>query len=261
MVCDRAGCSNTFEPPTNNPRQKYCSTFCRQKAKRERYKATLVDRVCITCGQTYQTSELSLRMGQKNYCSEDCTPPRNTEDVVITCQRCSKQFDAHPNTKWCAECKVELNREYGRINWRKYYKRPTHAKRTCANCGKWFTPDHGAQLYHSSQCAERAYKNDENAKKRQKEYMQRRKQWSRKPPGGEKVYRARIFDRDNWTCQLCGKKVNKRLHWPNPMSATLDHIVPLANGGQHIPENCQLAHFMCNSTRSNVGGAQLRLFA
>lgn len=260
-VCDRVGCSNTFEPPVNNPHQKYCSTYCRHKAKRVRYADTLVDRVCPTCGQTYQTTELEFRNGKKNYCSDDCKPPVRYEEVEVTCQRCHIQFMAYPQTKWCEECRDEVAREYSRANWRRYYKRPTYGMRKCAHCNREFMPDHGAQIYHNKRCAERAHKNNEGAKKRQRKYMQRRNEWTRKPPGSERVYRARIFERDNWTCQLCGSKVDKRLKWPHPKSATIDHILPLANGGQHVPENCQLAHFICNSTRSNTGEAQLRLFA
>ena len=261
-VCDRAGCSNVFEPPVNNPHQKYCSTYCRHKAKRVRYSHTLVDRVCPTCGNTYQTSELSLRMEQKNYCSDDCKPVLERKVYECECTRCHGIFMAGTSkVRYCVECRVEIDRERGRRDWRKYYSRPTYAKRICVHCSKEFVPEHGAQIYHSKQCAENASKATENYKKRRSESTQRRNDRSRKPLGSDKVYRAKIFARDGWRCQLCGKKVNKELKWPHPLSATLDHILPLARGGHHVPENCQLAHFICNSRRSDRGEAQLRLFA
>jgi hypothetical protein len=60
-----------------------------------------------------------------------------------------------------------------------------------------------------------------------------------------------IFERDGWVCRLCGDPVNKELAHPDPMSASLDHILPVANGGAHTRENVQLAHWLCNVSKSN----------
>lgn len=67
-----------------------------------------------------------------------------------------------------------------------------------------------------------------------------------------------IFARDNWICQICKRKVLKKPH-PHPLSATLDHIVPLSQGGSHTKANVQLAHFLCNSRKREHGCDQLRL--
>lgn len=260
-VCAMAGCSNVFEPAINNPNQMYCSAFCRQKAKRLRYTTTVVNRVCPTCGDVFQTTESALRNNFHNYCSADCAPERHRDACELVCQRCGKGIIGLPQVKWCDSCKVELRRQSNRERARRAYKRPVHTQRACSYCGEMFVPKHGGQIYHSLECAKRAQKNNSKHKERCKKYMMLRNIRSRKPPNSERVYRARIFERDNWTCQLCGKKVDRRLRFPHPKCATLDHIIPLANGGTHVPENCQLAHFICNSRRSNVGEAQLRLFA
>jgi 5-methylcytosine-specific restriction endonuclease McrA len=66
-----------------------------------------------------------------------------------------------------------------------------------------------------------------------------------------RVNRAKVFRDSKWTCGLCGRPVNSRLRYPNPMSASLDHIVPLSvgpDGPGHVQSNCQLAHFHCNSS-------------
>jgi 5-methylcytosine-specific restriction endonuclease McrA len=68
-----------------------------------------------------------------------------------------------------------------------------------------------------------------------------------------------VFERDGWICGICGKKVNPRLKYPDPRSASLDHIVPLNKGGDHVWSNVQLAHFGCNSGKRDHGGGQLRL--
>lgn len=61
-----------------------------------------------------------------------------------------------------------------------------------------------------------------------------------------------VFERDNWICGICGSAVDPELSWPDPRCATLDHIVPLSLGGDHIWENVRLAHARCNSRRGNA---------
>jgi 5-methylcytosine-specific restriction endonuclease McrA len=46
------------------------------------------------------------------------------------------------------------------------------------------------------------------------------------------------------------------------MSPSLDHVIPLAMGGDHVEENLQCAHLICNSTKAaNPSDQQLRLRA
>lgn len=53
-------------------------------------------------------------------------------------------------------------------------------------------------------------------------------------------------------CGICGKPVDKRLKFPHPMSATIDHIVPIDLGGHPSDiSNLQLAHNSCNRAKSN----------
>lgn len=60
-----------------------------------------------------------------------------------------------------------------------------------------------------------------------------------------------IYKRDDYTCQLCGKKVEMGKEFPHPMSPSIDHILPLSKGGTHEPDNCQLAHLRCNTKKGN----------
>jgi len=69
-----------------------------------------------------------------------------------------------------------------------------------------------------------------------------------------------IFERDNWTCQICGRKINRRLKWPNPLSKSIDHIVPLSRGGNDSPVNVQATHLRCNLGKNATNKGQLRLF-
>lgn len=76
----------------------------------------------------------------------------------------------------------------------------------------------------------------------------------------EHFFPSEIYERDGWVCQLCHKKVNKRLKYPNLLSASLDHIVPLSKGGEHSRKNVHLAHLICNMKAHTSGEKQIRLF-
>ena len=53
-------------------------------------------------------------------------------------------------------------------------------------------------------------------------------------------------------CGICGKPVDFNLKYPHPLSACIDHIIPLAKGGHPSDiENLQLAHWTCNRQKSD----------
>ena len=79
----------------------------------------------------------------------------------------------------------------------------------------------------------------------------------------EPISEKQVYLRDGWKCQICHKRVNKKLKWPHPMCASLDHIIPLSKGGTHTYANVQLAHFGCNMSKHNnvlPQGEQMRCF-
>jgi hypothetical protein len=55
--------------------------------------------------------------------------------------------------------------------------------------------------------------------------------------------RRELFERDHWTCQYCGQKLN-------PDTATLDHYVPQSKGGGNTKENLRTCCLLCNSIKS-----------
>jgi len=64
--------------------------------------------------------------------------------------------------------------------------------------------------------------------------------------------RAEVFERDGWICGICTEPVNPDTAWPHPMSASLDHIMPISRGGKHSRANAQTAHLTCNVRKSDA---------
>ena len=53
-------------------------------------------------------------------------------------------------------------------------------------------------------------------------------------------------------CGICGKPVDKSLRYPDPMSPTVDHIIPVSKHGDPISlDNLQIAHRYCNRMKSD----------
>lgn len=54
-----------------------------------------------------------------------------------------------------------------------------------------------------------------------------------------------------WTgeCALCAEPICPATRHPDPMSKSLDHIVPLAKGGTHGQANLQWTHLVCNQRK------------
>jgi endogenous inhibitor of DNA gyrase (YacG/DUF329 family) len=65
----------------------------------------------------------------------------------------------------------------------------------------------------------------------------------------DRIDRIVIFDRDNWTCYLCHEPVTLGTDCYQPLSATIDHIIPFSKGGQHTSQNVATCCFDCNSTK------------
>lgn len=76
----------------------------------------------------------------------------------------------------------------------------------------------------------------------------------------EPYLRSEIGDRDGWVCQLCREPVDSSLDYPDPWSASVDHVVPLSEGGDDVRSNVQIAHLRCNLKKGAAGAPeQLRL--
>lgn len=71
----------------------------------------------------------------------------------------------------------------------------------------------------------------------------------------------KVLARDRWTCQLCGVKTPKKLRGTyDDRAPEVDHIIPIAEGGEHSYLNTQCACRRCNIAKGSKLLGQLRLF-
>lgn len=85
----------------------------------------------------------------------------------------------------------------------------------------------------------------------------KRKLRSRGGPSGSDGYvRVQIAERDKWRCGICGGAVSKDRRYPDPLCGSLDHVIPVSQGGTSDPYNLRLTHLRCNVQRRDGGGGE-----
>jgi 5-methylcytosine-specific restriction endonuclease McrA len=195
------------------------------------------------------------------FCSRDCAFSSKTEAAIArkaltrprplparSCSVCERTFDpSSPCQSICSQqCRLEKSREAGRLYQRRR-RNSVPAVISCLHCGRSFAQSHGNNsAFCSRRCARSTEKRTRRARKLNA-YV-------------EPVSFAYIFRRDKGRCQLCGKRVEGRRDPLDPLSPTLDHIVPLSKGGSHEKANVQLAHRACNSAKGDRSmGEQLMM--
>lgn len=73
-------------------------------------------------------------------------------------------------------------------------------------------------------------------------------------PGNAGLYanNRKIILASQSICAICGQPVDKTLKAPHPMSATVDHIIPVSKHGDPTSlDNLQLTHRHCNLRKGN----------
>lgn len=207
---------------------------------------------CRVCAKPMKRSRSSLPQGE------------------ATCRGCRRSSPPRPKdyaykkSLTCCDCGEPMwrgsgSRAQGRAccrPCRRARRKPGYAilaRGFCAHCAHWYESTGKATRFCSIQCANAAKPSTRLAdysSERERNSMKCQRRRARKMSAViEEVIPSVVFERDNWTCQLCGEPVDPSMHGWNRMGATLDHIVPLAAGGLHCYANIQLAHRSCNSSK------------
>ena len=68
-------------------------------------------------------------------------------------------------------------------------------------------------------------------------------------PALRDALRARVIATYD-TCAICGREVDKSLHYLDPLAPEVDEIVPVSRGGSPYDwDNLQLVHRICNQKK------------
>lgn len=163
-----------------------------------------------------------------------------TSSPVNTCATCATGFRARSKTdKFCSQnCSNAWNRK---SNPRKCSipecERGHDAKGLCS------------MHWRRKARADGREANPKWDDRRRANYQKRRAQIRAVP--AQSVSPAKVYERDGWVCGICLDPVDKDLKYPDPKSASLDHIFPLSKGGHHTYENTQLGHLDCNVRKND----------
>lgn len=238
LTCEYTPCGTEFSAPR---KRMYCAPLCErraytarrtadgrlaamrvqqraynaayQKANADRWK---VERKCLVCGAAWMT----MRRDAK-YCSSSCLSAAYTGQQNAPSRRALAQRRLQRAARGVR----------GEGVW---------ADAACMHCGARYVVRvrGGAAAAH---CSRACYDRTKGAVRRARERAVER----------EPIYRARVFQRDDWRCHLCGEDIDRSAVAPAPLAPTLDHVIPIARGGGHTMTNIKAAHFICNSTKSD----------
>lgn len=190
---------------------------------------------CAICAQPLPPRAPGRPGRPKKYHNE-CDPHfRYTILSPRPCNRCGAEFKPkNRNNVFCsAYCKSHI---------------APHPERSCEFCGEHFRPVNTRQRFCSLAHARAAWKDanpDLDADFRRDAYHRRRAR-RKGSSSGAPVLRGEIVERDKWTCHICRERIPRSAKWPEPLSLSLDHVLPLSLGGMHDPSNVKAAHLRCN---------------
>lgn len=243
---------------------KYCSRTCKDRRPRKRPSRPgwghrqSEERTCLNCGRGYRSQRVAEG---KRFCSKDCWNgfravrskllSQSKVSVVAyrsACRECGARFSSATDTAiLCSDlCR---RRRVRRIAMARY--QPVAFR--CAECGKHKTTEFGdkSRVYCGSACSRRASRRAAKQARR-----------ARKSAGLiEPVSAFKVFARDGWRCHLCGAKTPRKLRGTRDDRAPeLDHIIPLAKGGEHSYRNTACACRKCNLEKADRELGQLLLF-
>lgn len=240
-------------------RRLYCDSRCKDAARYQRciragslWVAQMARASCTSCKIPFEVTRRVILKGSKSAA------------LCADCRRFTGQASEVPwgDCPWCG-------RSFVRKNGRRFCSpvctrsRPGTATPisfcSCGECGVSFV-SRGLRprRWCSDTCARRSARRTRRHRERASGVRRHRGRVGRSAVV-EQFSTREIAERDGWRCHICGKKVPDRLYKSRPLDPTLDHLVPVSVGGDHVKANVALAHNRCNYERRQFGEVQLRL--
>lgn len=216
---------------------------------------------CAYCGSEFTPSQAGAL-----YCAKRCklaawkaanperfkALPSNQRKVSAIyaghCKTCGAAFVSRRERTYCgAACEPSTPRPRVSV---------APEQKECRACGKTYRPTFTGGR-PSEFCGEACRRQVE---RRTRRVDKLRRKAAKRAVTVESVDPLEVFARDRWRCKLCGIKTPKSKRGTyEPNAPELDHIIPLARGGEHSYRNTQCACRRCNGLKSDRPMGQLLL--
>lgn len=184
----------------------------------------MVSLSCVICGSVFEGRP------DRKYCSSRCSNKRRDQNRGPSCSRCGKKMylaRVMAERPTCQSCRRSRDGYRDRVlgalaqHW------------NCAACG---VP-----------CSRPATKGQ-----RPKWCERCRRALQNRDIKITPADRVGVYHRDAWCCWLCQESVDRTLIGSrSEWRPSLDHVIPRSAGGDDSIDNLRLAHWWCNSVRSD----------
>ena len=247
--CSVDGCTNPIRR----------NGFCNSHSARVRRNGAH-ERRCKTCsGAIPFEAGVGLR-----YCSDACRPTCKVEGCELPCLAkglCKEHYRRVASngsvSRKCLTCGCEF--AVGNTRGRKYCSDKCAPKCSAIGCedraeDSGYCGRHGTiyrrigdvpSLDYVCTLCGRQVRRDPNAR-----FVKRGRkcctECAAKTRRDHKKFRDAVIASGSAICGICGDDIALSLRWPDAMSLSIDHIIPLARGGTNEDHNLQPAHLRCN---------------
>ena len=286
LNCVECGAVFQWMPKAKGRIAMYCSKDCGIRSRNKTYRKTY-RKTCAACGKEWETINKQSRC-----CSQRCGHELRRVDRRRVCKGCGKQWevrDTRYDTYCSRECAFEhrpapfsspqsrqrrvlRNISNALKKWRRcelcrraFHKVSgmTNKVRRCSDCRApagmaslgWIGP--GSKVcrvcqkwinYRACVCKAHRKKKDKQTER----YRRRARKRGVKIDKG--ITLQRVAERDGDRCYLCMELVEWLSHYTDDRYPSVDHVIPLVDGGGHTWENVRLAHRLCNSIKGDRRG-------
>lgn len=206
----------------------------------------MITRKCFVCGKKFKVYPSYLKWNTGEFCSKKCLGISQRTQIKRVCLLCEKKFYAKPSQikvgggNFCSKhCSVKYA-------WR---FRSQKIKRKCNECGKiFYTIPSIVAHKHGKFCSRKCCNKRCGERQRGKNNPIWNGGTSFEPYGKEftEELKRKIRQRDNFTCQLCGKKKTR-----SERKYSVHHIdyVKTNNRTDNLITLCHKCHISTNTNR------------
>lgn len=198
-TCENCGKEFFVKPSTlASGRGKDCSLKCSYESRARNSRKRII-KICQRCGKEFEVTPSVNAKGKGNYCSNSCKNP----PVIKICGNCGKEFRSSPSayaqfcSKSCSYKSDKRNEKISQImsaSWGSQEGRNIHMTgiRERSNSTEWKSSPHFQRGENNPKY--KGNRNERNIANGRYEY----KQWHKQ-----------VLQKDNFTCQKCGKRGGK----------------------------------------------------